>query len=155
MCDRWCSINYALSSGSFAVQLSCSPADLVEFCVFPCPKLEKYLLIQPNAETVAERAELGRCVSFQNVTSCAVSSRSCHCRWCGACPQDVYAIGLIVYALLTGHDRREAECGFVRLMRGANGVVQDRVRSKPDIPCSSCSSYSPRELRFCPRTAPF
>ncbi len=47
---------------------------------------------------------------------------------CCACVQDIYAVGLVLCALLTGRDRRDAECPFVDNMRGLNGVVQDRVR---------------------------
>ena len=41
--------------------------------------------------------------------------------------QDVYGLGLVAYALLTGHLRHDWEDGFSMLMTGISGVQWDRV----------------------------
>ena len=35
----------------------------------------------------------------------------------------------MLYALLTGQQRCDAECAFKKIMRGLNGLVEDRVRA--------------------------
>ncbi len=45
------------------------------------------------------------------------------CLW-----QDIYACGLVLYALLTGHRRWDVEQPFSSLMLGLNGHMHVRVR---------------------------